>query len=573
MDGSDLKKSLSAGLSAFHCQFLDPAEDIIQRVFDEVPHLIVIDEDFNEGEGRKLALRIRQDLILKFIPIVLLSNHGGLGARDPDSYALIYCSKKYEPKDIIRRICQTLETNVNELDLNPLTHLPGSRSTVLKIERAVHAKQLFTVCCVDLSDLDAFNTAYGDARGDEVIIGLSKIIAAALKTQGSQDDFLGHLGGDDFVIVTAYDHAAPISEAVIHDFDAQVHQFYDPTDSKNGYLLQRNQEGFLTHYPIMNVSVVIMHDDNRPLSEVGRIGRIAGTLKKYAKTLPGSYYIKYHHCFPYQDSMKAGELLEVQFPNKMKSIKVPAYTEEPDKYSAFFNAILSGEMIESAYQPIVDLGTMRVIGYEALTRIYARDFTMQPVLLFSIARESGKVKELDTLCIDAALRSAQKLDPDKKIFLNLNLETLIDHKLMKQMFSKKNAIEFRSMVIEVTEQSLLRSFEKVRDALFELKEQGVLVAIDDMGGGAVSLRDMAVLKPDYVKFDRSLIRQIDSNSTKQQIALSLILFANGIHALTTAEGIETKEELETVRSLGMTLGQGYYFAKPGKAFPKVHHAV
>jgi len=118
-------------------------------------------------------------------------------------------------------------------------------------------------------------------------------------------------------------------------------------------------------------------------------------------------------------------------------------------------------------------------------------------------------------------------------------------------------------VIEVTEQSILRSFDKLHDAMMELKEQGVSVAIDDLGGGAVSLRDVAILKPEYIKFDRSLIRQIDTSTTKQQIVLSMILFARGIQAQTTAEGIETKEEYETARMCGVNLGQGYYFARPG----------
>jgi EAL domain-containing protein (putative c-di-GMP-specific phosphodiesterase class I) len=81
------------------------------------------------------------------------------------------------------------------------------------------------------------------------------------------------------------------------------------------------------------------------------------------------------------------------------------------------------------------------------------------------------------------------------------------------------------------------------------------------------LRDVAVLKPDYIKFDRFLIRQIDTNIMKQQIVLSMILFANGIKAQTTAEGIETKEEYETVLMCGVDLGQGYYFARPGPALP------
>ena len=96
------------------------------------------------------------------------------------------------------------------------------------------------------------------------------------------------------------------------------------------------------------------------------------------------------------------------------------------------------------------------------------------------------------------------------------------------------------------------------------------MAIDDVGGGAVSLRDVAVLKPDFIKFDRTLFHQISNNTVKQQIVLSLILFAKGIHAITTAEGIETKEELEAVLMCGIKLGQGYYLARPGKPFPELN---
>jgi EAL domain-containing protein (putative c-di-GMP-specific phosphodiesterase class I) len=183
------------------------------------------------------------------------------------------------------------------------------------------------------------------------------------------------------------------------------------------------------------------------------------------------------------------------------------------------------------------------------------------------------VKELDKLCVDSALRMGQGIEKDKKLFLNLNHETLLDSKLMKTLFTEKGVIGFKNIVIEITEQSILRSFEKMRDALLELKEQGVSVAIDDVGGGAVSLRDVALLKPDYIKFDRSLIRQIDTNVTKQQIVLSMILFANGIQAKTTAEGIETKEELETVKMCGVNLVQGYFLSRPGPPFPVLNASI
>ena len=95
------------------------------------------------------------------------------------------------------------------------------------------------------------------------------------------------------------------------------------------------------------------------------------------------------------------------------------------------------------------------------------------------------------------------------------------------------------------------------------------VGIDDVGGGAVSLRDVAVLRPDYIKLDRSLIRQIDTTTSKQQIVMSLNVFARGIGAKTVAEGIETAEELEAVRMCGADLGQGFYLARPGEPFPKL----
>ncbi len=569
VDQPDIRRLLDESLNGFQYLFLSAEEDPTQRVFDEMPHLIVIDEDYHERQGLAIALKIKEDLVLKYIPIILLTGSDTAESTLLDKRVDLCCNISQSSQNLIQRVQEMLDKNYNELDLNPLTRLPGSRSSLLRIEHAIRDKKLFAVCCVDLSDLSAYNSAYGDARGDEIIISLAKTIEDVLKSHGGADDFLGHLGGDDFLIVTSYDSAVRISESIIYNFDAEIHKFYESEDKKQGYILQRNSKGFLMHYPIMSCSVVILHDENQPLTEISEIGRIVSELKKYTKTITGSCYIKYRHRPQMPPDLKPGESLEVRFPNKMKSVIVPNAAPETDKYSVFFNEILKARKIETAYQPIVDLRGRQVIGYEALTRSRADNFTTEPALLFSIARESGKIKELDQLCVEVALMSGQKLGPDKKLFINLNLETLIDPKIMKEIFSKKNVIDYHNIVIELTEQSILRAFENVRDALFELKEKGVSVAIDDVGGGAVSLRDVAILKPDYMKFDRSLIRQIDSNSTKQQIVLSLILFANGIKAVTTAEGIETKEEYQTVQGLGVSLAQGYYFARPGKPFPEI----
>ncbi len=541
--------------------------DILESVFDEVPHLLVIDEDFQSGQGRKIARMLKEDMVLRYIPIMLLAEDSVLIVSRDSEMIDAYVPKSKIQKNFLLRARMILQQNHHELDLNPLTSLPGARSSMLRIEKAVRSKEPFAVCCLDLGNLAIFNRAYGDARGDEVIIRLSRIIRDVLQYQGYSDDFVGHLGGDDLVIMTHSGAAEAISETIIQNFDAVILGFYDAADREQGYLIQRNKDGALTQYPVMSLSVAIVQNEKRPRYRLPQISRIAGELKKYMKALPGSCYIQYR-----RRNQKAGpaEALEVHFPSKMKSINITEFSEDSERHTAFFKALLKTKNIRTLFQPIIDVRTKRIVGFEALTRVLSDAPTEEAAFLFSAAREAGVVKELDEICVETALKSAQTLgSSDKKLFLNLNHETLLDKKIMGRLFNDRGDLDYKNIVIELTEQSILRSFDKVRDALMELKEKGVSVAIDDLGGGAVSLRDVAVLKPDYIKFDRSLIRQIDISTTKQQIVLSMILFAKGINAQTTAEGIETKEEYDAVRMCGVNLGQGYYFARPGPLITKL----
>lgn len=564
-----LQAAASRELHKLRTAILDCRGDVMEKVFDDLPHLIVIDENFQEGCGLKIANALKEDMVLRYIPIILLAADPFLVASRESQKIDCSMPKSKVLKSLLRNARAILEKNHNELDLNPLTSLPGARSSILRIERAIRSKAPFAVCSIDLANLSAFNNAYGDARGDEIIIRLGHIIQDAIKYQGSADDFLGHLGGDDLILVTHSASAETLSETIIQNFDSAIPNFYDLHDREQGYLVQRNNEGVPTQYSIMSVSIAIVQNDSRSRYPMPQISKIAGELKKYMKALPGSCYIRYNRQGQAKRAAVNGTSLEVRFPGKMKSVMIVESSVDSDRHSAFFKALLKSRNVRTLYQPLIDLKSKKIIGYEALTRALSDAAIEDASFLFSAAREAGMVKELDLLCVQHALKNGQALGPDKKMFLNLNHESLLDHKLMQKLLADKGSIDYKNIVIEVTEQSILRSFDKVRGALLELKEQGVSVAIDDVGGGAVSLRDVAVLKPDYIKFDRSLIRQIDVSTTKQQIVLSLILFAKGIHAETTAEGIETKEEYETMLMCGVKFGQGYYFARPGPAFPKL----
>ena len=540
--------------------------DVLQAIYEEVPHLILVDEAFDDGKGRMLATSLKQDVVLKYIPLIfLVDQKQPLSVKEAKMLDEVF-QKNGSSTELKLAIEHVIQKNTNELDVNPLTHMPGTRSSVLKIEQAFKSSKKFSVLCIDLSQLAVFNKAYGDARGDEVIIRTSEMLKKALRLYGEAHDFIGHSGGDDFIVLTTPERAVPIAEAFIQNFDSEIAGFYDSEDRERRFLAQRDASGTIKHFPLMSVSVSIIENKSLAIKEASEISRIAGDLEKSMHQMPNSCYAIYHPPKKNLLATATNTSQEIHFPGIVKSVSIPGSTASPDQYAAFFFTILKEKKIQTLYQPIVDMKQRSVVGYEALSRPVIYYPSNEATTLFSVARQTNHVKELDLLCVEFALQRAQTLSQEAKLFLNLNHETLMDASQMRDIFAEKGAIGFKNIVIEITEQSILRSFDKVRVALAELKEQGVSVAIDDVGGGAVSLRDVALLKPDFIKFDRSLMRQIDVSTTKQQILMSLIVFAKGIGALTVGEGIETKEECEAAQMCGISLGQGYYFARPQESF-------
>lgn len=562
LDDAKLASYLEKNLEKFHKLLRVSGEDFLKKIYNEVPHLIVIDESFSGKKGFENAEALKDDALLKYIPLILLVDASPQAPGEPDP-TRFHFEKKDDPANLLALIERALAQSDNELDLNPLTRLPGIRSTVLRIERAIASKKPFAVCSVDLSNLDAFNHAYGDDRGDEIIVKLGEIILSIVNQGAPGEFFVGHLGGDDLLVVADPMLAIPIAKMIIRNFDEAIPNFYDPNDRRQGYVTIQAKGGATVRHPIMSVCIAVIQNSNYPIDSVAEISRVAGILQKKMKSLPGSCYMKNRE--EYYETMAAEEPQGVYAPGKAKGVQIQGLTDK-ERNQLFEDVVLRGRNISTVFQPIVDLKTRQITGYEALTRGVPDSPFQDPTLMFHTAREIGQVRQLDRLCLDTALKNGQSLPRGKKLNVNLNHETLIDQRSIKHLFTELGKIGFKDLVVEITEESILGSFEKMRETLLSIKEQGASVAIDDIGGGAVSLRDVAILRPEYIKFDRSLIRQIDKNTTKQRIVLSMLLFANGIGAVTTAEGIETKEEYETVLSCGVHLGQGYFFARPNKQF-------
>ncbi len=177
------------------------------------------------------------------------------------------------------------------LDANPLTHLPGS----IAIENALKTRLVEEIplafCQLDLSHIKAFNDRYGYARGNGVILATAKIVTEAVNTKGGQGSFVGHIGGDDFVVITSPERYEKICRAVIDSFDKMVLDFYDPEDQERGCIQGETRQGERVSFPIMTLAIAVVTNQQHRLQNHVQVGEIAAELKNYAKSFSHSIFV------------------------------------------------------------------------------------------------------------------------------------------------------------------------------------------------------------------------------------------------------------------------------------------
>jgi len=180
------------------------------------------------------------------------------------------------------------------LDASPLTGLPGNMAIEREIERRLSEKKLFSLCHVDLDNFKPFADKYGYAWGSEVIKEVADILTSHRGTsgQGQEDAFIGHIGGDDFVIISEPGRAEHLSRQLIADFDCRILKFYCEEDRLNGFIMGRDRRGTQQKFPLITLTVAIVTDDGVCFKSPLEMAMVAAELKEYAKELPGSNCVK-----------------------------------------------------------------------------------------------------------------------------------------------------------------------------------------------------------------------------------------------------------------------------------------
>ena len=227
--------------------------------------------------------------------------------------------------------------------------------------------------------------------------------------------------------------------------------------------------------------------------------------------------------------------------------------------------IIIEKTITTVYQPVVDLNSLNILGYEALSRGPAGTEFTNPALLFTLASEFGLSVELDVLCREKSFSNIRNMDTDKKIFVNTLAMTIHDPEFRGKYLEKlleDIKIKPHNVVFEINEKMAIDNYDLFKIAMKNYSDIGIVHASDDMGTGYSGLEKIMELNPGFMKIDISLVRNIDKSHIKQQIIKAMAGLSSGLDSSIIAEGIETREEYETLRDLNVKYGQGYFFGMP-----------
>jgi diguanylate cyclase (GGDEF)-like protein len=259
----------------------------------ELPDLIVSDVMMPEMDGYGVVKRLRGAFATRHIPIIMLTAKSEMtdkiqglqgGAND-------YVTKPWEHRELLLRIRNVLDWSQQQRAASPLTGLPGNLSINDEIHHRLASGQPFAMLQIDVDFFKAYNDHYGYARGDEAIKTLSRILVDSAHRLGGDDSFVGHIGGDDFVILTSPECAEAIGQSVIDRFKDAVRALYDAEDRERGYVEVPNRRHVVERFPLMSITLALVSTDRTPVTHLAQLADIAQELKAHGKGIQGSVMV------------------------------------------------------------------------------------------------------------------------------------------------------------------------------------------------------------------------------------------------------------------------------------------
>lgn len=425
-------------------------------------------------------------------------------------------------QDITQRKQQ--EEKIRHLALHDsLTNLPNRRAFDAMIRRIAHRGGPAALLVIDIDDFKFINDSSGHPVGDQLLSEIGQLLQKQLRPF----DFLARLGGDEFV-------------ALLEDVDAEETQAIAERLRRSVDELWFEHDDAALHTTI-SIGVAPIDGTADPKIFVSRADAALYAAKEHGKNRVVTY--------PFGEGTDVG----IRLADATRCLTL------------IRNALRDGGF-ELSYQPVIRLGNGERVHYEALVRMRGEGAAvLQPDDFVAIAERYGLMPQIDRWVFDDVLRELQTRD-HVRIFANLSATSLNDESLLRYMEQRliEAKLEPGRMAFEITESAAVADLASARNWIHRLKQLGCLFALDDFGVGFSSLGYLRALAVDYVKIDRTFIRDLDTNPTNRALVQAVNTVAHTLGKEVIAEGVETAAHAAVLLELGVEHGQGFHWGHPAR---------
>lgn len=264
-----------------------------EEILNSIPDILIVNEDSLPEDIKvcDICKQIREDEDNSITPIILVSSNTERAHKIEilKSEVDLYVEKPIDKEILYYNIINIIRLLNSNRMVSPLTGLPGNVQIQAEMKKRLANKQKYTMLYIDLDNFKAYNDTYGFSKGDEIIKFTAKLILK--NVMKNEDNFVGHIGGDDFVAISEDDDYENICQNIIAEFDTQVRKFFSEEDYSRGYLEIENRKGIIEEFPITSISIGAIEVNKERFKNTLEIGEAGANVKHLAKTIFGSTYV------------------------------------------------------------------------------------------------------------------------------------------------------------------------------------------------------------------------------------------------------------------------------------------
>ncbi len=286
-DQEDLLAMMQDALTmhGFEIRTASNGKEALELIKKDPPDCVILDLFMPIMDGFAVCRELKADPLFQHLPVIILSATTDQGDKIQglDSGADDFVTKPIDLAELVARIRMILRRTKQGLDANPLTRLPGNVSIQARISKDLASGNPLAVLYLDLNNFKAYNDAYGYGKGDEVLKATGKLVMETSKALGNGREFVGHIGGDDFILVTHPERMEEMAKQIAARFDELAPSFYSDEDRARGKIVAKDRKGQEVEFPLLSIAIGVCHNNLKPLTSFAQVSQIGAELKKFAK--------------------------------------------------------------------------------------------------------------------------------------------------------------------------------------------------------------------------------------------------------------------------------------------------